>query len=208
MIKNTWLRIISITVNLSLVIALTSCIETIVVSSTIGAGLAYREKSFADTREDIKIASKIGIKFFANGLKTPSNSIDITVNEGRVMLTGIIRDPAKAKLAQDLCWQVKGVNEVIDEVQIRKDDKLDFGDTASALVDYKITAEIESRFAIAKNIKTINYSITTVDRIVYLLGVASDDSELKKAIDLASRINGVKKVINHVVLANDSRRSR
>lgn len=208
MIKRKWLKIIGIIINFSLIIALTSCVETIVVSSTIGAGLAYREKTFADTREDLKIATKIGLKFFTNGLKKFGNSVDITINEGRVMLTGIVRDASKAKLAQDLCWQVKGVNEVIDEIQIRSDDKLDFGDTGSALVDYKITAEIESKFAIAKNIKTINYSITTVDRTVYLLGVASDDNELKKAIDLASRINGVKKVVNHVILVNDSRRSR
>ena len=101
--------------------SLTSCVETIVISTGVGAGLAYREKTIDDTRSDLKISTKIALKFIAKGLKNPGNSIDITVNEGRVMLTGIARNPAKAKLAQELCWQVKGVNEVIDEIQIPDD---------------------------------------------------------------------------------------
>ena len=103
--------------------SLTSCVETIVISTGVGGALAYREKTIDDTRSDIKISTKIGLKFISNGLKTPKTSIDITVNEGRVMLTGIARDTAKAKLAQELCWQFKGVNEVIDEIQIREDGK-------------------------------------------------------------------------------------
>ncbi len=194
---------------ISLIVACsTSCVETIVISSGIGAGLAYREKTVDDTRSDIKISTKLGFKFIANGLKNIGNSVDITVNEGRVMLTGIVRDPAKAKLAQDLCWQVKGVNEVIDEIKIDETGKLKIKDFSSSLFDYLLTAEIETKFALAKDLRTLNYQITTVDNDVYLLGVALNDKEMKRAIAIASKVRGVSKVINHVILADDSRRTK
>ena len=186
---------------------LSSCVETIVISTGVGAGLAYREKTIDDTRNDIKISTKIAFKFLSNGLKNPGNSIDITVNESRVMLTGIARDPDKAKLAQELCWQVKGVNEVIDEIQIREDGKFKLADIGSAFYDYLITAEIETKFALAKDLRTLNYQITTVNNEVYLLGVAIDEKEMNRAISLASKVSGVNKVVNHIILANDSRRS-
>lgn len=193
---------------LLVVLTLSSCVETIVISSGVGAGLAYREKTVDQTRSDIKIATKIGLKFIKNGLKNIGNSIDITVNEGRVMLTGIVRDPNKAKLAQDLCWQVKDVNEVIDEIKIDETGKLKIQDFASALFDYLLTTEIETKFAIAKDLRTLNYQITTVDNHVYLLGVAINEKEMNRAVAIASKVRGVSKVVNHIILADDSRRSK
>lgn len=186
--------------------SLASCVETIVISTGVGAGLAYREKSISDTQSDIKIASKIGLKFFSNGLKTPKTSIDITVNEGRVLLTGIARNVAKAKLANELCWEVKGVAEVIDEIQIRDGESLKIADIGKSFYDYLITAEIEAKFALAKELRTINYQITTVNKEVYLLGVAVSEDEMKRAVSIASKVRGVAKVINHIIMADDSRR--
>jgi osmotically-inducible protein OsmY len=202
-LKNQKIILLSI-----MLFSLTSCVETIVISTGVGAGLAYREKTIDDARSDIKIATKIGLKFISNGLKTPKNSIDITVNEARVMLTGIARDSAKAKLAQELCWQIKGVNEVIDEIQISEDGKFKFSDIGSAFYDYLITAEIETKFALAKDLRTLNYQITTVNNEVYLLGVAIDEKEKNRAVYIASKVNGVNKVVNHIILANDSRRDK
>jgi osmotically-inducible protein OsmY len=124
------------------------------------------------------------------------------------MLTGIARDPAKAKLAQELCWQVKGVNEVIDEIQIPEDGKFKLADIGSAFYDYLITAEIEAKFALAKDLRTLNYQITTVNNEVYLLGVAINEKEMNRAVSIASKVNGVNKVVNHIILANDSRREK
>ena len=188
------------------VFLLSSCVETIVISSGVGAGLAYREKTIEDTRSDLKISTKIASKFIANGLKNPTNSVDITVNEARVMLTGIVDNVEKAKLAQELCWQVKGVNEVIDEIQIRKDGKFKVADIGVAFYDYLITAEIETKFALAKDLRFLNYQITTVNNEVYLMGVALDSKEMNRAVSIASKVRGVKKVINHILLADDSRR--
>jgi osmotically-inducible protein OsmY len=186
---------------------LCSCVETVVLSSVAGGGISIREKSFYNTQKDVVIASKLATKFLGNGLKNIGNSVDISVNEGRVLLTGIVRDTNKAKLAQDLAWKIPNVKEVIDEIQIRQE-KLRPRDFSSALIDYFITLQLENKIFFNSNLHSINYKITTVDRSVYILGIASDDLEMQNALDIAAKINGVKKVVNHLVLVNDVKRRK
>jgi osmotically-inducible protein OsmY len=186
---------------------LCSCVETVVLSSVVGGGISIREKSFYNTQKDVVIASKLATNFLSNGLKNIGNSVDISVNEGRVLLTGIVRDANKAKLAQDLAWKIPNVKEVIDEIQIRQE-KLRPRDYSSALIDYFITLQLENKIFFNSNLHSINYKITTVDRSVYILGIASDDLEMQNVLDIAAKINGVKKVVNHLVLVNDVKRRK
>jgi osmotically-inducible protein OsmY len=74
------------------------------------------------------------------------------------------------------------------------------------LIDYLITSEIEARLLFAKNLASINYKITTVDKVVYLIGVAQSKEENQKVLNIAAKTSGVKKVINHVIFADDQRR--
>jgi osmotically-inducible protein OsmY len=186
---------------------LCSCVETVVVGSVAGGAISIREKSFYNTQKDVVIASKLATNFLANGLKNIGNSVDISVNEGRVLLTGIVRDANKAKLAQDLAWKIVDVKEVIDEIQIRQE-QLRPRDFSSSLIDYFITLQLENKIFFNTNLHSINYKITTVDRTVYFLGIALDDAEMQNALDIASKINGVKKVVNHLVLVNDVKRRK
>lgn len=185
----------------------TSCVETVVVGSFATAAIATREKTLNNTRYDIQIYAMLNSDFLKNGLKNFGNSIDVTVNEGRVLLTGIARDGQKAKLASDLCWKISGVKEVIDEIQLRDGEGMHFRDYTSAAYDYFITSKIEARLFISKKVPSFNYKITTVSGTVYLIGVAHDEDELGKVIQLITKIRGVNKIVSHVILVNDRRRN-
>lgn len=184
----------------------TSCVETVVVGSFGTAALATREKSLNNTRYDIQIYSTLTADFVQNGLKNFGNSIDVTVNEGRVLLTGIARDVQKAKLASDLAWKVIGVREVIDEIQLRDGDKVHLKDYSSAVCDYFITAKIEGRLFVTRKVLTFNYKVTTVAGTVYLIGTAQNEAELNRVIDLITKVRGVEKVVSHIIMVNDGRR--
>lgn len=190
---------------LAIILSLTSCVETVVVASLSGGAVAIREKSLNNTQKDVLIASKLGTTFLANGLKNPGNSVDISINEGRVLLTGIVRSPNKAKLAQEYAWKVDNVKEVIDEIQIRQD-SLKARDFSSAFIDYLITWQLESKLLFSSKVHSINYKITTVNKTVYLLGIANDNAEMQNVLDQASKIKGVNKVVNHLLLINDAKR--
>jgi osmotically-inducible protein OsmY len=57
-----------------------------------------------------------------------------------------------------------------------------------------------------QNVASINYKITTVNKTVYLIGVAQDKEENQKVLNIVAKISGVKKVVNHVILIDDNRR--
>ncbi len=192
--------------SIAIILLLSSCVETIIGGSLVGAYVASREKTLSSTASDIKIATIMGSNFIAKNLKNPSSSVDITVNEGRVLLTGIVRDPKKARTAIDTAWQVKDVREVIDEIQIARDSKLRPKDISKSVLDYSLTAKVEAKLLISKNVKTKNYKITTVDKTVYILGVAQDQEELNAVLQKISHVIGVERVVNHVILRDDARR--
>lgn len=184
----------------------TSCVETVVVGSVATGVVVIRDKSVTNTRKDIVISTEVASKFLVNGLKNYGDSVDVTVNEGRVLLTGIVRDSSKAKAASELTWKVKGVKEVIDEIQVRDDEKVHLKDYAIAFGDYVITNHIEAKMLFDSKVPTLNYQTTTVDGIVYFLGVASDEVEKNRLLAMAAKVRGVRRVVDHIILSDDSRR--
>jgi osmotically-inducible protein OsmY len=189
------------------ILFLSSCVETVVVSSVAFTSVATREKSLKQTQSDIAIYTTLTADLYKNGLNNFSNSVDASINEGRVLLTGIARDDRKAKLASKLAWNIKGVKEVIDEIQLIDQNQSMVKDFSKNFYDTYVTSKIETQMMFTKNIATFNYKITTVNQIVYLLGTAKNEDELERVINLVSKVRGVEKIISHVIMKHDSRRN-
>ena len=87
------------------------------------------------------------------------------------------------------------MTDVINEIQL---------DKGTTVADYAhdtwITTQLKSKLAFDKNILAINYAIETVNRTVYLIGIAQDQSELARVIAHANSISRVINVVNHVTL--------
>ena len=45
-----------------------------------------------------------------------------------------------------------------------------------------------------------------MNKTVYLLGLANDNSEMQKVLSMVAKVSGVKKVVNHIILVDDNRR--
>ena len=52
----------------------------------------------------------------------------------------------------------------------------------------------------------INYTIETVNRIVYLMGIAQDQAEIDRVTTHARQVRYVRRVVSHVQLKNDPHR--
>ena len=72
--------------------------------------------------------------------------------------------------------------------------------------DVLISNELRLKILKEKNISALNYNIETVNQVVYIMGIATDNAELALVIDQARNIRGVQKVLSYVVLKNDERR--
>ena len=163
----------------------------------VGAGAAVgvaaaQEKGVSAAADDVRIRAEI------NGLwlQTDENllyDIELQVQERRVLLTGSVEDPELRLKAVRLCWQVDGVEEVINEVEIS--DKSGFTNYTR---DAQISTELRSTMLVDQDIRSINYSIETVNQTIFLMGVARSQDELDRVIDHARNIEYVRRVRNYV----------
>lgn len=122
--------------------------------------------------------------------------LNLTVNQGRVLVTGVVENPEDRVEAIRLAWQPKGVKQVINEVRVGNSDTI-----GSYAQDTWIAGQLRTRLTFEKYVQSINYSIEVVQGTVYLMGVAQGQQELDRTINIARRIKGVKEVISYVKLA-------
>lgn len=175
------------------------------VGAAIGAGAATGVAA-AEERGIKNAGNDKGIQIAINDKLLKENQylwrkLSITVYEGRVLLTGVVGTEFSRDEATRLAWAASDrINEVINEVQLSSANDTDFG------TDTWISTQLRAKIASDKEIVDINYSIETVNGIVYLIGVGQSDAEITKVTDHARTIKGVRRVVSHVWLKTDTRR--
>jgi osmotically-inducible protein OsmY len=165
------------------------------VATGVGASLgvaASQEGGISRAAEDARIQVEINDLWFRSNVDMFSK-LDLTINQGRVLITGVVQDPEHRVEAVRLAWQPKGVKQVINEIQVAKS----AGITGYAK-DTWITTRLRASMIFTKDIQSINYSIDTVQGTVYLMGFAQNQLELNRVTELARTINGVKSVVSYV----------
>ena len=152
------------------------------------------ERSFNNYVEDTIILAQLKNEYFSNN-ENIFFQVSVDVIEGRVMLTGIVEQIDERIEATKLAWGIKGVNEVINEIQISNDEGiLDYAD------DLVMKTKINAKLLLEKNILNLNYSVEVVNGIVYLIGIAQDQKELDAVTEISKNTYGVTSVINYVRL--------
>ena len=152
------------------------------------------ERSFNNYVEDTIILAQLKNEYFSNN-ENIFFQVSVDVIEGRVMLTGIVEQIDERIEATKLAWGIKGVNEVINEIQISNDEGiLDYAD------DLIMKTKINAKLLLEKNILNLNYSVEVVNGIVYLIGIAQDQKELDAVTEISKNTYGVISVISYVRL--------
>lgn len=176
------------------------------VGLAVGAGAATGVAA-AEERGIKNAGNDKGIQLAINDRYLKENQylwrkLSITVYEGRVLLTGVVGTEFSRDEATRLAWAASDrINEVINEVQVTPS-----GDLIDYANDAWITTQLRTKMATDKQIVDINYTIETVNGIVYLFGLGQSDDEITRATDHARTIKGVRRVVSHVWLKTDTRR--
>ena len=121
--------------------------------------------------------------------------IDTNVVEGMVLLTGIVKNQEIRIEAVKLVWEVEGVKEVINEIDIGE--KTTIKEYAN---DVWITTQIKTLAAKDIGLRSISYNIETIRGKVYLAGITSRPNQLETLINIVKSVKGVKEVVNYVVV--------
>jgi osmotically-inducible protein OsmY len=161
---------------------------------------ATQERGAKVVLSDARIRDDINDLWFQKSRELYS-SINLQVQEARVLLSGSVADPQNRVDAVRLVWQVKGVKEVINEIEIKDDSSL-----SDWFTDVKIGTELRNKLRFDKAVSSTNYSVEVVNQNVYLIGVAQDQAELDRVIAHAKDVQYVRRVVNYVRLKDDPAR--
>lgn len=164
-----------------------------VVGAVTGTGTAaIQERGIKGAATDLRIQTQINDLWWRYDVDAFAK-LDMTINQGRVLLTGVVQDPEHRVEAVRLAWQPKGVEQVINEIRVAESK----GVTGFAK-DSWISAQLRTKITFDEEVSSINYSIDTVQGVVYLLGIAKHREELNRVIETARTIAGVSKVVSYV----------
>jgi len=129
------------------------------------------------------------------------SDVDITVFEGRVLLTGTMRSQGgQARLVEN-AFKAKNVIQVIDETILLPKTPFKQG-----LVDGRIDQALKARLLTDRGISSRNYKVAVSGSTVYIIGVARDETELTRTLNHAASTSGVQRVISHVLYQDDPSR--
>ena len=163
---------------------------------TTGAGTVIAasedEKTLGDVFDDTSIS--IGIKdriFMYEAILITKIGVD--VEKGKVLLTGILDDQNQRVEVVRLAWKQSGVKEVINEIEI--EDNFNIKNYAE---DKIIQVQLVGKVLADKNIKKLKYNFEVQNKVIFILGVTSNEAELERVFDHARSIKGVQDIISYV----------
>ena len=178
---------------------LSGCAPAIVGVGTAAVAASSTEKGLTTSVSDSVIYTKIQDRFIQEDASL-STVVDVTVNDAAVLLTGKVRTPEEKVLATRLTWEVRGVREVINELQVT--DTSSIKDVAK---DLAASAQLRGKLIADADVSSLNFSIDVVNGTVYLSGVAADAEEMNRVVGHARELRFAQQVVNYITLRSDQR---
>ena len=130
-------------------------------------------------------------------------SIQSEVLDGRIFLSGKVDEPEEKIKITKMAWETKGVRSVKNAITIKG--QSDFKSTAK---DILITSQLRSALIFNKKTKARNYTLETINRNIYIFGIAMDKDERKEVIDEANKIYNVEEIFPSIYLATELSRNK
>lgn len=174
---------------------LTGCLPAVFTAATATTMVAAKDQPLSESINDTKIATSINSSFIKNNFKQLYTKIKIEVNAGRVLMTGSVDNHDDILKAVEIVWSVEGVKEVINELTVDKNSAR--FDLVQYTKDAMITSQIKTKTFLERSIKCVNYTIVTINDVVYIFGTARSLEELEKVTSIASQVAGVTRVVSH-----------
>ena len=130
-------------------------------------------------------------------------SVQIEVLDGRIFLTGKVNVPEEKIKITKLAWETKGVRSVKNAITIKGQSNF-----KSTVKEVLITSQLRSAIIFNKSIKSGNYTLETINKKIYIFGIAENDKEKKEVINEANKIFDVSEVIPTIYLVSELSRNK
>ena len=130
-------------------------------------------------------------------------SISTEVIDGRIFLSGKVSQPEEKIKITKMAWETKGARSVKNAITIKG--QTNFKSTAK---DILITSQLRSALIFNKITKARNYTLETINKNIYIFGIAMDEEEKKEVINEANKIYDVKEIIPSIYLVSELSRNK
>lgn len=168
------------------------CVPLVIGAGATGAVMASQDRGLEQGVDDNEISFEINRKLAARD-SALFKRVSTQVRDGRVVLTGFVRNEQDSAAASKIAWSVGGVKQVRNE--LRTGDPTSFSEKAD---DSLITTKLRTTLLADASVASINYSIKTIRGTVYLSGNAQNQAELDRVISHARSVSGVRNVVSNV----------
>ena len=164
------------------------------VDVSLGSIKNKKSNFYAKNENTLKKIARVN-NFFNKDLDKPSATMVI----GGDIIKIYFEENIDLKIeATRIAWGVKGVQTVINEIQISNSDNIiNFAD------DLVISTKVKGKLILNENVNSLNYSIETVNKLVYIIGIAGSEDERELVINIAREVYGVEEVIDYISIKTD-----
>ena len=169
-------------------LALSGCAGAVVGVGTAAVAASTTEKGFSTSVSDGVIFAKLKDRFIQVNASLLT-SADVTVNDGAVLFTGKVKTPEDKIQATRLAWEIKGVREVVNELQVT--DTSSIKDIAK---DLAASATLRGKMIADKDISSTQIEVKALQCNIILLGLVSSADDISKAVGHAKAVEGVRSV--------------
>ena len=186
--------------NILLILFLTSCTSV----SKFGAGvdITFDPRTIGMQIDDTLMQKNLTARLALTDKKY-FISIQSEVIDGRIFLSGKVNEPEEKIKITKMAWETKGVRSVKNAITIKGESN--FRSTAK---DILISSQLRSALIFNKKTKARNYTLETINKNIYIFGIAMDEEEKKEVINEANKIFDVKEIIPSIYLISELSRNK
>ncbi|KTD62433.1 BON domain-containing protein [Legionella shakespearei] len=165
---------------------LTGCVVAVVAGAA--AGLVYDRRSVTTLEADARLFHVIHKGIVSNPQFRDSRILVTSFNRV-VLLVGQTPTASLRVVAERIAQSAPGVKRVYDEISV--DNPLPLTQRSK---DSWITGQVRSNMLTRKGLESGSIRIVTENGVVYLMGIVTQE-QASLSVDVARRINGVRKVV-------------
>ena len=172
------------------------CSPTNILATGGGTAMVVAEgdRSLGTVVDDATIKVNVAAKFLNAG-NNLFVDVNTTVLEGRILLTGLVDTQEVRIEALRLVWEVEGVREVINEIEIGNRESLK--DYAN---DLWINTQAKGVAAKTIGLRAVAYNFETINGKIYVAGITTRPEQMEEMIKALKSIKGVKEITNYIIV--------
>ena len=179
-----------------LILAVMASGNVFAASSTAASATSSVSKEITEARQESQIWTTYALSPYLR-----ANDLQVTVDDGKAIITGVVEEDIHKELAKEIALGVKGIKDVDNRIDVKADyvAKAEPG-YGEAVDDATITAAVKSKLVWSKYTSGLSTKVTTKNGKVVLSGTADTADSKELAARLAANTKGVRSVTNNLTI--------